>query len=206
MSSSFFPVLTTGVFVIALSCLAGAVSLTRTNTPDTLLAELAQLPGITLDQSSVAGSSAKEIRAELDRLGPKDLNGAPRDAFTEWKISWRWPTGEKGPDFSRTQVDRKIRITVPRWEGAPDDAAALRTQWNEYLVALLQHERTHVALVENRYQEVATKISEAYVANSALTVAEAHRIAGEVLAKIRAADREYDQKTKHGKLEGVRFP
>ena len=63
-----------------------------------------------------------------------------------------------------------------------------------------------MALVENRYQEVATKISEAYVANSALTVAEAHRIAGEVLAKIRAADREYDQKTKHGKLEGVRFP
>ncbi len=202
----FLRVLSTGLLIVLLLALAGVVSPTHNTGPYPLITELAQVPGLTLDQYSVAGSTAKEIRAELDWLGPKDPSGAPRDAYTEWKVSWRWPDGERGPDFSRTQVERKVRITLPRWEGVQYASPGLRAQWNDYMTALVTHERNHLELVDSGYQEIPQKISDAYKANPELSIAEAHQLAGEVLAKIRAADREYDLSTQHGRSEGVKFP
>jgi predicted secreted Zn-dependent protease len=203
---SVFRIGATGFLVVALLALAGVVAPHGVGTPQALLAELASIPGVTIDQYSVVGRTAEEVRAELDRLGPKDAEGNPRDAYTEWKVSWRWPATDKGTDFSNTIIDRRVHITLPRWENRVLAAPEVRSRWNSYLAALVRHEREHVSIVDERAPLIAQEIRSAYESNPQLTVREAHLIAGRVLARIRAADREYDERTRHGHEEGVRFP
>jgi predicted secreted Zn-dependent protease len=203
---SVFRIGATGVLVLALLALAGVVSPHGVGTPQAILAELTSVPGVTIEQYSVVGRTAEEVRAELDKLGPKDAEGNPRDAFTEWKISWRWPVTDNGPDFSNTIIDRRVHITLPRWENRALADPEARSRWNSYLAALVKHERQHVSIVDERAPLIADEIRSAFQSNPQLTVREAHLIAGRVLARIRAADREFDERTRHGHEEGVRFP
>jgi predicted secreted Zn-dependent protease len=177
-----------------------------TQSSEQTLAELQVTPGVILDQYSVVGDTAEKIRAELDQRGPKDQLGNPRDAFTEWLVSWSWPDRDGRYDYSNTKVTRNVTITVPRWESVDAASRELQSRWNIYLTALLRHEQKHLELVDAHYQEIPARIKQAYEQNNELTEQEANAIAGEVLAKIRRLDREYDETTNHGRREGVKFP
>jgi predicted secreted Zn-dependent protease len=68
-----------------------------------LLLQLALAPprvDETVKYYEVRGSSAQELRAALDRLGPESDDGERFDAFTAWHVRWRYPL------LRRFNVDR----------------------------------------------------------------------------------------------------
>lgn len=195
------------ILVGALLLVMGVVSPTMfASHSEALLAELRETPGVTVSEYSVVGDTPQKVRAELDARGPKDEAGKPRDAFTKWNISWRWPRENGKPDFAKPIVEHRVEITVPRWEGVLRASPEVRAQWNAYLSALLSHERQHLTIIKSNVGAVSEAVTSAYRKNPSLTAEEATRAASEVIAKIRALDRQYDEATKHGQTEGVKFP
>ena len=168
-----------------------------------LLRKLREIPGVVVTEYSVTGDTPEKIMQEIRQRGPKDFYGSQVDAYTAWRVSWVWP--EKGGinDFASTKAEYAIEVTVPRWEGGAVSSQALRGAWESYLVATLNHERTHIDFVLKNYERVAERVREAAKKNPNLTTKEAHRAANDVLAEIRSLDRSYDESTQHGRKEGA---
>ena len=168
---------------------------------------LAGVPSLLVSHYEVQGVSADEIRAELDKLGPLDLSGRRRDAYTLWHISWCWPLRNDGQaEFARTVSNCEIRVTLPRLKRGLVFDGGLLEQWDAFYQAVLWHELKHLEIVLRNYSRVAEVIKAAYGHNSTLSVMEANMLGRRVLEEIREQDRRLDELTQNGRLEGVRFP
>ncbi len=155
----------------------------------------------------VEGESAVDLRNWMNAHGPADLDGIRRDALTEWYLTWQWNTGADGkPDFLSTRSTLKIVVSMPRWKGLEKAPSSLAKQWTTFLAAMEKHEREHVRMVLEYEDQVVKRIKDAARADSNLTIERANAIGREVSEEMRERDREYDQRTRSGYLEGVRFP
>jgi len=161
---------------------------------------------ILVQEYKIEGNSRAELRAQLDQLGPKDSLGANRDAYTEWNIAWSWPfLADSKPNFSQTQSRHSITMILPRWDSANGTDRDLLGQWENYYNALILHELEHVEHAVRNHRDVAEAIRIAAKKNPRLNTKEANKIARDTLAKIRRLDRMLDERTNHGKTQGVNF-
>ena len=113
-----------------------------------------------LEYFDVHGSTARELRAELNRLGPVADNGVRGDAYTRWRINWKFDLTERGPDCiaSHFVVDLSVTMILPRWlppAGVPADLVAL---WDQYSTALRFHEDGHHRIALSAAQEVMRRL------------------------------------------------
>lgn len=155
----------------------------------------------------IEGATPDELRREMDRRGPLDDQGRRRDAFARWRISWSWPLKSSGkPDFAGAISQFEGVMTLPRWRGREDASAELVKRWDDFMAAVRRHEEGHLGPARQAAPQVAEAIRIAAGQNPDLTIREAHRIAEAVVSSIRAYDREYDERTRHGQTEGVRWP
>lgn len=148
------------------------------------------------------GQHARAIRRSLRQFGPRDQYGISRDAFTSWKIGWRWPHivgGKVEPSAIRVSVTGEI--TLPRLSAG---AQIRNPDWHTYHKALIVHELNHyhhalagAELLAEQYRALAQQ--------GPIDASRAHFMAREILAQVRAQDREYDRLTNHGESEGVRW-
>ena len=160
-----------------------------------------QIVHATMIYYEISGSSADELRVQMNQLGPLDLmNGQHYDARTDWHISWTWPGyGSNDCDLSKTTVSYDIKATVPHWQPAPGTDQKLIAQWNGYLNNLALHEQGHVDSIARNYIQVKDAIRRA-------TCSTAEEAAQDMLDIFRQANAEYDQQTNHGETQGAIFP
>lgn len=166
-------------------------------------AKLSADPRITVEEYSIHGRTAAELRVQMNALGPTDNSQRRGDAFTHWDVAWRWPMEEGRGMYESTVADFTATVIIPAWHEYGEADIELQQRWNKFLSAVLAHESNHVANAARAAQRMqeslrrrAARFSSSEDANAA-----ARAIADEA----RQADARYDATTLHGHSEGVVF-
>lgn len=164
---------------------------------------------VTYNTYQVEGSTAEELREQLDQLGVMDESGEGFDGHTQWEIIWSYPYHQNEGACSTGQVEVNAEITIMLPEWAPPESApeALISQWDEFVRALRAHEEEHQQIsVEAAYQiyEALSNLP-AYLTCEALEQA-ADELGESILENNRQREKEYDTETNHGRDQGARFP
>jgi len=173
-------------------------SIAMVESPDPIKIELVN---VTMVYYEITGSTANELRKEMNKLGPVNPeDGLRYDARTDWHISWTWPGyGKSKCDLSHADVNYDIKVTAPFWNPKVGIDSALVDRWNNYMTALALHEQGHVDITVDHYLKVKDAIQGA-------TCGTAEQAAQEIIEEIRSLQAEYDGQTKHGNLQGAVFP
>jgi predicted secreted Zn-dependent protease len=156
----------------------------------------------------VGGETAKDIRAEMDRLGPISQTTNRRfDATTRWYVKWTYRYRNVGQDcaIARVSVTVDIDITMPRLK--EDSSAALARAFNEFSEKLLAHEEGHAqtGIEIGKRIEVAIRDMPPQQTCDALGHA-ANALGDRLIKEGNQMDVEYDARTQHGRTQGARFP
>jgi predicted secreted Zn-dependent protease len=180
--------------------LVGCILLPAVATVPAPTASPISIPNAELVYYDISGSTAGELRTQLDSLGPRGYDGYKGDATTHWTIHWNWPGyGTSQCDLSAAIITDDIQVTLPRWNPPAGASPALVDRWNVYVHRLAGHEKGHVDFVVASLPLVAQAIRTA-----ACDTAEA--AAQAALVPIRQHDVDYDAATQHGATQGARFP
>jgi predicted secreted Zn-dependent protease len=193
-----------GVAVLIMFC---AVISVRTSTllNNDYWIELQNTPSVKIVRYKIDGNDKKELRESINKNGPTDNNGKRWDAYTYWKIKWRWPKNENNYSFDKTLVSYNITVHLPELENPNKIDRQTKSNWEHYIQQLVFHELGHVRNILNGVKKLKNNLKEAYLNNSQLTTIEANQIAQQTLAKIRELDQRYDHETNHGQSQGVVF-
>lgn len=165
-------------------------------------AELADTPNLTVLYYDVAGTTEREIR---DGINAQDLRGANDnvrvDALTSNVFGW---TVQPGPDGRCDPKDTRINLTLlmalPRLTRPEALSAQERRRWDRYMAALIRHEQGHV---KNALAQTPKVVAAIHGARDCASVDAAADAALAVLAR---RDLAYDARTRHGAIQGARYP
>jgi predicted secreted Zn-dependent protease len=143
----------------------------------------------------------------MKRLGPREA-GRRYVAYTTWVLTWTY-TFDEGEDecrFASFDVRAAITTTLPRWQPGDDASPELRERWARFLEAIESHEEGHGRIAV----EAAGSIDAAVSALGARTTcdrleSEAEATATDEVDRHRRRERQYDQKTSHGRAQGARL-
>jgi|ERR1043166_3857546 predicted secreted Zn-dependent protease len=157
----------------------------------------------------VSGATSQEVRRELNRLGPFDTQGRHFDALARWFVRWRFNHAHSGQRCTITTVATaaEVAIQFPRLKETPETPEPLKRAFAEFTTKLLMHERNHGGNAIDTAKSVEAGIRalppQAKCADLERTGQE---LAQSLVKKANQWDRDYDERTRHGATEGVRFP
>ena len=157
----------------------------------------------------IAGSSADELRAAMQRLGPKDpVSGTPYAGFTRWRFAWSYDYARAAAcAITDVRVVARVQITLPRWRGTHRADSSVAAEWTRFVVALRRHENGHAAIVRSAARRMARRLGLLRTFRSCARLERAADAAGaRILEEARAAEAAYDERTRHGDTQGARFP
>jgi len=178
-----------------------------------VLLALASLPvraeeAFRVEYFDVSGSSAQELRADLSRLGPVADNGVRGDAYTRWRIAWKFDLTERGKvciagNFS---VDLTVTMILPRWTPPAGASADLVGLWDRYSTALRYHEDGHHRIATAAADEVMRRLQAAARGEGCKALENRLKtLVDEVLVEYRVRQAEYDRETDSGRAQGTRI-
>lgn len=157
---------------------------------------------------TVTGSHPREIRRSISQARPwKQRDGF--DALTTWRIDWNYSVVSTGqgcrPDAVSTVTT--ITTTLPRFIPATNAPPELLQRWAKYFSALARHEAQHAANGIAAASEIRTRLASAggQASCDGLRL-ELNTLANAIVEQRRRADRELDQRTRHGASDGATFP
>lgn len=205
-----------GILIILVQCQDGSVLISPSSTPsitdkqkDThtvtpsetpIAVGLVDIPGANVVYYDISGSTERELRAQLDVLGPVGSDNYRWDAYTSWFIRWNWPGyGSSACNLSEVSVTYNNEVIFPRWTTSENTSSEMIANWERFTQALAEHEKGHVDIVISSIQSVKDAIMGA-------TCDTADAAAQAALISIRQQDASYDETTGHGATQGARFP
>jgi predicted secreted Zn-dependent protease len=160
------------------------------------------------EEYAVAGTTADEIRINMNRLRPALKNGRRLDAFTDWQVRHEYRHSSTAEQCTLTSFTTTVDVvtTLPRWSGNRADTA-LAQRWDRYRRALEEHERGHAQIGIRAAEAIQSELSKvpphatcADLQNVIESRAEA------ILQGAREEEADYDRRTKHGTAQGAVFP
>ncbi len=154
----------------------------------------------------VNGPSASVLAAQIDQNGPPGADGKRYAGKTKWDVQWKFRHEQHGVTCSMKEVAVAVGIaqTLPKWRGEPKGAAALKTRWQQFAVALKRHEDDHKDHGLAAGKEIEAALLAAKPASNCEDLAAAANSAAEaIVAKYQKLDQDYDRKTDHGRSQGA---
>ena len=158
---------------------------------------------------AVAGDSASELRADLDRKRPPSPDGRRFDANVQWSLTWSFHFDPQpracGLTDATVDLQMLVRLPVLSPDAAPPEA--VRDRWDDFTQLLETHEAGHV----DNYTNGARALQDAYTTIEPAATCDELRatladMGASAIDSIRAADIEYDRQTDHGRTQGATFP
>ena len=173
-----------------------------------MIASLADLPAnapapaqISVTTYQVDGRTPRDVRRSLNQRRPADASDARHDALTSWRFHIDWSTDASGDCVPATvTVLPVILITLPSLKDEHRRTGRLRHAWTRYLRRLEVHERHHAHLVAMGAAQMQTEM------RSASSCGDMVRASDRWRSEILKANSDYDERTDHGRSEGVVFP
>lgn len=157
----------------------------------------------------VEGSTAEELREQLDQLGVVDEYGERFDGNTHWEIVWSYPYHQNAGVCSAGQVEvlGEITIFLPEWEPLEGASDTLISRWDEFVRALQAHEEGHGEISVKAANQIYEALSNlpAYPTCEELEQA-ADELGENILENHRKMEEEYDTESNHGRDQGAHFP
>lgn len=157
----------------------------------------------------VLGSSARDLRWALDRLGPRNDEGGRSDAMTKWQFDYTFSLAERPMEcrLGSLQTSAEITMILPRWEPGPDATGELTKQWVDYVTCAELHENGHRRIYLDaiaRFRRRADSLG-GYRTCSQMEQA-LETLAQETLKSVRDDQSAYETRTDHGYLQCGHFP
>jgi len=157
----------------------------------------------------VTGSTARELRDQIEQLRPRGDDGGRYDAYTRWRLEWRYMYRETRDACRLASFKVTLRTTIhlPRWQAPPGAAADLEARWNAYVDALDRHEQQHEAIAVEAAETIEREVSAIDRAPDCATLeARVNARAEALMEDYKARQRDFDMQTAHGRNEGVKRP
>lgn len=152
---------------------------------------------------SIYGNTHSVLVAEIDQKGPNGFTGY---TYAEFAYQYRTSSSSTGCRVSSLQVDVDITYTMPRWEDRDSANAELRASWDASYAALERHEKQHGAISKQTHNEIIREVRRIGARNSCGEIGGLVASAfNSALASHSEQQRNYDQTTEHGRLEGSTF-
>ena len=145
----------------------------------------------------VDGHDYKSLMRSLRERGPGGFHG-----FASWKFGYGYTTKQNGSacEIAAVRLTVTGEILMPRWVNESTAPIDLQHRWRTQFAALKQHEDGHI----QHGRELAVLINAGLVGLGAVpcdklgTLAEAEY--KRIYMNLSARDREYDARTRHGRL------
>lgn len=174
---------------------------------------------LTVSCYDVRGSNFEAIERSLRSNGPRERyrgeadKGPAREALFRWNIRWHWEYERGLPRYESATIELRTSLILPCWNdgdvaGGSEETLnvpnllQLRRAWRRYRQAVVDHETEHYRLVNEGAERLARDLRRMPSSASPL---EAERYAQRALGKIRARNLHWDEKTDHGRRDGVRW-
>ena len=157
----------------------------------------------------IQGSTALELRYDMNTKGPQAASGYRVDGYTRWHANWRWRYRNTGSSCAIESVRTTItvRMTLPRWQNERSADLATQQEWARFLAALERHEDGHrrngVAAGDEIDRRVASLPP---AATCAALGAIADELGKRIVQRYIQLDADYDRDTGHGATQGARYP
>lgn len=160
----------------------------------------------------VTGKTPAELLASIRKLGPYGEREKRRvHAYTKWQVKWGFLARDapQGCDVADVVTLVDVTITMPKLKVDATTPKRFVESFSTYYDQMMEHEKGHA----KNGVEVAKLIDAALrkIPRSGKKCAELMKVADEIGPRIvketgDVLDREYDARTAHGALQGVKFP
>jgi predicted secreted Zn-dependent protease len=199
---------TQAMMVIALcltSAFLGLEGIARADDPDLVVSAPTKAPYV------IKGSTAAELRAQMNLLGPFSAKEKRRfDAKTDSKPFAEFTlVRKKGKscNIKTVKVTITTKFIVPEWTPPADVDPALVKKWNTFLANLQIHENGHQQLAIDAGKDLLAKIKNLPGARSCEALnKDAQAIQPKAQAMLEKNMEKYDTDTRHGETQGAKFP
>lgn len=166
-------------------------------------------PIVNVEQTyyTVTGTTAAEIRSNLNRESPVKIGNTSFDAYTRWHVSWEYQYVELPNSCGISEITTYVEIQqiLPRLISTL--SSHLQNKWRIYYMALLNHENTHGNFARQAAHEIEVQLSAISPQSSCREIEDkANSIGYKIIEKYVAREKLYDKNTHHGVTEGARFP
>jgi predicted secreted Zn-dependent protease len=157
----------------------------------------------------IQGSTALELRYDMNAKGPQAASGDRFDAYTRWLANWRWRYRDSGSGCAIASVRTTVtvRMTLPRWQNEHSADLATQQEWARFLAALERHEDGHRGHGVAAGDEIDRRVASLPpAATCAALGAIADELGKRIVQKYIQLDADYDRDTGHGATQGARYP
>ena len=160
----------------------------------------------TTNYYAVTGATPREIQFSITQARPWKTR-FNWDGFTDWKVTWRFQTSreEDGCRVANFRPSAVVTTTLPRWTPPPGVALEVRQAWQHYFVALVQHETVHARYAYAAVEEMSRKVPALPTMPCDQLPEKINQLANQIMDDYRRREKEYDQRTDHGALQGARL-
>jgi predicted secreted Zn-dependent protease len=158
---------------------------------------------------NIVGSSASELRHQLDSNRPLDKDGKRFDGHTDWRVTWtyRYEPAAEGCRFTEIHATVDGTIVLPRWTDGDHASNSLGRKWQAYAAALRVHEDGHYAHGVAAAKAIEDLGQAFHVPGNCSTIADAFNgRANAIVEQYKGMDATYDADTHHGQTQGAEFP
>src|SRR5262245_29320142 len=154
----------------------------------------------------VHGRTIEELRADMNRLGPK-IDGANFVGETRAPMRWSWHTRSIGGvscSIRDVSVGVTAEITLPRWTPPADTEPGLVAEWKRFMDALEAHEAGHKDISAKAGREIIDRVQGLSGLCSQID-ARGNDIARSIVERAHEQQQAYDAETRHGLTQGTLF-
>jgi predicted secreted Zn-dependent protease len=170
------------------------------------MAGSARADSFRVDSFDIHGSTARQLRDDLTRRGPVGETGIPGDAYTEYRIAWRFSMrmNDGACRVDNVVVDLDVTMQLPRWDPPAGVPPLLIDTWKRFSKDLREHEDGHHRLAIAAAQEVRRRLQARVRASGCDRLkAKLNERANEVLREYRERQHQYDLDTDYGRAGGT---
>lgn len=157
----------------------------------------------------IRGNDEKELRRQMGQNGTRWNDGKTYDALTSW--TWDWDYGyertAQGCSVDSFKTTVNVTFRYPKWARTDEAPQTLTQKWDGYMKNLIVHESGHSDMAVKAAEEFSRTVAEMPPAASCGELdRKVKELSSELMAKLNANSREYDDVTVHGTTQGAVFP
>ncbi len=161
------------------------------------------------DAYPITGATGEELRAALDRLGPRNDQGGRSDAITRWNFAYTYSVRRSPGRCALHAVETETEITtfLPRWSPPPGAPPDLQREWEAYVSCAALHENGHRRIyldAVSKFRERVDVLADFPTCDAVVSALDA--VAQDVHRTVLDDQTNYETRTDHGYVQCGRFP